>query len=189
MQRTVLVAVGYAGVLVVAAATSLAATLPSNVLWERAQLPAVRAELNTVAGQNFAFFTRSPETEQIDAYRLGSDNTLGASLLITPQGKTTNLFGLSRTQRAQGPELANLLRAVPADEWADCTTLDRTTCIGGIARQRKTLLNNTSLVPTVCGPVALTIESITKWPYRRLTEARYTIERIASANVACPHGH
>ena len=81
----------------------------------RTQLPALRAELNTVAGQNFAFFTRSPETDQIDAYRLDPDGTVGASLLVTPQAKPANLFGLSRTQRAQGPELAILLREVPPD--------------------------------------------------------------------------
>lgn len=184
-----IVGIAYALALAAAGILSLAATLPSNILWERTQLPAVRAELNMIAGENFAFFTRSPESEQLDAYRLHPDGTVGASLLVTPQARMANLFGLSRTQRAQGPELATLLRAVPVDVWVDCTALDRTTCLAGILRQSKAQLRNESLVPTVCGQVALTVERTTKWAYRRLTEARYPIERIALASIYCERSH
>ncbi|WP_082974715.1 SdpA family antimicrobial peptide system protein [Mycobacterium sp. E3247] len=188
IQQTVTVGIVYALILTASALASLSATLPSNVVWERTQLPTVRAALNTIAAQDFAFFTRSPEADQIDAYRLNSDGTLGVSLLVTPQTKVTNFFGLSRTQRAQGPELANLVRAVPGDAWADCTGLDRAMCMDAIPRQ-KASLSNDSLVPTVCGQVALTIESIVKWAYRRLTEDGYTIERVAQADVDCTHAH
>src|SRR5271156_5189605 len=109
MKLAVIVGVAYATVLAAAGMWSLAATLPSNVVWERTQAPTVRAELNMIAGENFAFFTRSPESEEIDAYRLRPDATVGPSLLVTPQAEPANLFGLSRTQRAQGPELATLL--------------------------------------------------------------------------------
>jgi antimicrobial peptide system SdpA family protein len=187
MKPTVVVGIAYASLLAASGLSSFAATLPSNIVWERTQLTKVRSEFNMVAGQNFAFFTRSPETNQIDAYRLQPDGAFGASLLVTPQGRVANLFGLSRTQRAQGPELANLVRAVPADAWADCGDLDRTTCLGGALDRPKVLLRNTSPVHTVCGQVALTVESTTKWAYRRLTETRYTIERIAPASVDCNH--
>ena len=73
----------------------------------------------------------------VDVYRIHPDGTVGVSLLVTPQTKADNLFGLSR---AQGPELANLMHAVHADAWTDCTELDRTTCIGGIPRQPKAFL-------------------------------------------------
>lgn len=189
MKPTVIVGVALASMLIAAAISSMAATLPSNIVWGRTQLPAARAQLNTIAGQNFAFFTRSPKTDQFDVYRIDPDGSVGASLLVTPQARTANLFGLSRTQRAQGPELANLLRAAPADAWTDCTTLDRTKCIDGVRLQPKAQLRNNSPVPTVCGPVALTVESTTKWAYRRLTETRYTIERIAPASIDCIHGH
>ncbi|MGH3966594.1 MAG: SdpA family antimicrobial peptide system protein [Mycobacterium sp.] len=189
MKRTVIVGIAYACVLIAAAVLSVGATLPSNIVWERTQLRAVRAQLNTIAGQDFAFFTRSPETEQVTAYRLQPDGNVAASLLVTPQAKASNLFGLSRTQRAQGPELANLLRAVPPDGWADCTGLDRTTCVEEVLRKPKAFLHNNSPIPTVCGPVALTVESTTKWAYRRLAETRYNIERIALASIDCIHGH
>jgi antimicrobial peptide system SdpA family protein len=189
MKPTMIVVIVYAALLIVAGVSSVAASLPSNILWGRRQLPAIRAELNTIAGQNFAFFTRSPETDQIDVYRLDPDSTVGVSLLATPQTKADNLFGLSRTQRAQGPELAILLREVPADAWADCAELDRATCIDGVPRRPKAFLHNTSPVPTVCGQVVLTVESTTKWAYRRLTETRYIIERLAAASVDCSHGH
>jgi antimicrobial peptide system SdpA family protein len=189
MKRTVIVGIAYACVLAAAGMLSLAATLPSNIMWGRTQLSAVRVELNTIAGQDFAFFTRSPETEQIMAYRLDPDRTVAASLLVTPQAKPSNLFGLSRTQRAQGPELANLVRAVPANTWVDCVGLDRTTCVKAVLRQPKAFLRNTSPVPTVCGQVVLAAERTTKWAYRRLTDTRYVIERIASASIDCIHGH
>jgi len=159
------------------------------VVWERTQAPTVRAELNMIAGENFAFFTRSPESEEIDAYRLRPDATVGPSLLVTPQAEPANLFGLSRTQRAQGPELATLLRAVPPDAWVDCTALDRATCFAGAARQPTARLSNNSPVPTVCGAVVLTVERTTKWAYRRLTDTRYAIEHLTAASVGCGDRH
>jgi len=185
MKGTVLVGVVYGLVLAAGGLVTLAATLPSNILWDRSQLVRVRAVVNVVAGQNFAFFTRSPESDQIVAYRLLPDGELGASLLHLPQGKTANLFGLSRTQRAQGPELANLMRAVPATAWTDCTEFGRDECVDRIRGHGKAMLRNTSPIPTICGEVALTAESTVKWAYRRLTEDRYTIERVAPASIEC----
>jgi antimicrobial peptide system SdpA family protein len=173
--------------LTVAGLSSVAVTLPSNIVWERTQLPKVRAVMNMIAGQSFGFFTRSPETEQFDVYRLRPDGSVGGSLLVTPQAKPANLFGISRTQRAQGPEIANLIRAVPTDGWNDCVVLDRRTCIQGLSNQPKVRLRDNSLVPTVCGDIVLTIESTAKWAYRHLTETRYTIEHVAKANVECDH--
>jgi antimicrobial peptide system SdpA family protein len=188
MTTTVIVGVVYACLLAVAGTLSLAATLPSNIIWERTQLQALRIELNTIAGQSFAFFTRSPQTEQIVAYRLLPDGTAGASLMVTPQGTPANLFGVSRTQRAQGPELANLVQAVEPKMWLDCTGLDRGTCLAQIARASKTVLHNTSPVPTVCGQVLLAGERTNKWAYRHLTDSGYAIHQVVSASVDCPDG-
>jgi antimicrobial peptide system SdpA family protein len=188
MKQTVIVGIAYAILLAAAGMSTMAASLPSNIVWQRIQVPTVRAQLNKIAAQDFAFFTRSPETDQIDAYRLRSDGTIGTSLLVTPQARPANLFGLSRNQRAQGPELAILLRKVPTDAWVDCTELDRTTCIERVVRHPEAFLRNNSPIPTVCGNVAFTVESTTKWAYRRLTETRYTIDRIAAASVECIHG-
>ena len=63
MKPTMIVGIVYALLLTAAGLSSVAATLPSNIVWQGTQLPAVRAEPNTIAGQDFAFFTRSPETE------------------------------------------------------------------------------------------------------------------------------
>jgi antimicrobial peptide system SdpA family protein len=188
MTPTVILGVVYACALAAAGVLSLAATLPSNIIWERTQLQALRIELNTIAGQSFAFFTRSPQTEQIVAYRLLPDRTAGASLMVTPQGTPANLFGLSRTQRAQGPELANLVQAVEPKRWVDCTGLDRGACLDQVVRAPEVVLRNTSPVPTVCGPVLLVGERTTKWAYRHLTDDRYVIHQIVAASVDCPYG-
>jgi antimicrobial peptide system SdpA family protein len=189
MRLTVLGAVAYVFLLTAAGLTTLAATLPTNVLWNRSQWPMVRAELNVVAGQNFAFFTRSPESDEYIAYRLQPDGALGASLMHLPQGKPANLFGLSRTQRAQGPEIANLIRAIPTAGWIECADLGHDECVDGIRRRGKTILRNTSPIPTICGEAALTVESTVKWAYRRLTADRYTIEQIAPASIDCAAHH
>jgi antimicrobial peptide system SdpA family protein len=189
MTPTVIVGVVYASLLAAAGTLTLAATLPSNIIWERTQLQTLRVELNTIAGQSFAFFTRSPQTEQIVAYRLLPEGTIGASLMVTPQGRPANLFGVSRTQRAQGPELANLVQDVEPRMWLDCTGLDRRDCLDQIARAPKAVLRNTSPVPTVCGQVLLAAERTTKWAYRRLTDTGYVIHQIVPASIDCPDGH
>jgi antimicrobial peptide system SdpA family protein len=185
MRHTVAVGVTYAAALAGAGVASLAASLPSTVLWNSTQLPVLRSELNRVAGQDFAFFTRSPESDQLDVYRLGADGTVGPSLLVTPQIRTANLAGVSRTQRAQGPELALLLRAVPAGRWIDCTVLARTDCLAGLSHRPMVMLHNNSPVPTLCGSAALSIESTTKWAYRRLTDDRYSIDKVAAVSIDC----
>lgn len=184
MTTTVVVSTIYTGLLTAIGAASLVASVPPNILWGRTQLPEVRANLNKIVGQDFAFFTRSPETDEIDAYRLTADG-IGPSLLVTPQARTANLLGLSRNQRAQGPELAILLREVPTSGWIDCSTLDRSACIAALSGAPKAQLRNDSPVPTLCGDVALSIESTTKWAYRDVTDARYSITRIAAAVIDC----
>lgn len=188
MESTVALAIVYGLLLASAGLASLAATLPSNIVWGRTQLLDVRAELNVIAGQNFAFFTRSPESDQVVAYRINNDDTVGESLMVTPQNRAGNLLGLSRTQRAQGPEMALLFNAVPNDAWRDCTELDRPACLEYVRHQPTRFMRNGSRVPTLCGRVALTVESTTTWAYRQLTEAKYTIQRIAVANVDCTFG-
>lgn len=185
MKTTVALAIAYTVVLVVIGGVSLAASVPPNIVWGRAQLPGLRANLNKIVGQDFAFFTRSPETDEIDAYRLTPEGTIGDSLLVTPQAEPGNLYGVSRTQRAQGPELAILLREVPASGWIDCATRDRGSCIDELRGRRKARLHNDSPLPTLCGDVVLSIESTTKWAYRHLADTRYSIERIAAADIDC----
>lgn len=188
MHVTVAIAAVYAFFLISAGIITVMAALPSNILWAHDQAPVLRAELNAIAGQNFGFFTRSPESEEADAYRTGPDGTVGASLLVTPQAKTTNLFGVSRTQRAQGPEMANLVHAVPPHGWADCSLLDRARCLAAVMAQSRVELRNDSPVPTVCGLVVLTSESTVKWAYRRLSDTRYVINQGVRAHVLCTFG-
>jgi len=188
MKHVVVVGFAYFFVLVAGGMATLAATLPSNIVWERTQLPEVRVELNRLAGQNFAFFTRPPQSEQYGVYRLGSDGAVLESLSVTPQSRAANLLGLSRTQRAQGPEVANLMRALPQDAWVDCSGLDFGPCIDRAGKQPLARLANKSPIRTVCGPVALTIERITKWAYRHLSDKQYTVDRAVSATVDCANG-
>lgn len=74
--------------------------------------------------------------------------------MITPQGLPSNVFGLSRTQRAQGPELANLQLGVPGSSWTVCdgSALE---CLELYKDSPVAMVENTSPVLTVCGGASL----------------------------------
>ncbi|MEU9099167.1 SdpA family antimicrobial peptide system protein [Streptomyces sp. NPDC048361] len=76
----------------------------------------IRPALNILTPETWAFFTRNPESVQNGIY--GYDHAGGVrNLLRTPQGNPANIFGLSRTQRAQGPELGYIHAPAPQRPW------------------------------------------------------------------------
>ncbi|CQA10150.1 antimicrobial peptide system protein%2C SdpA family [Mycobacteroides abscessus] len=165
-RRAVMVLWLYSTVLMVAFLSTLIATMPSNVLVSEADTVTARVYLNTLASQNFAFFTRPPQSDQFDIYRKDSSGTFH-SLLVTPQGRSENLFGIGRRQRAQGPEVADLTRAMP--RWESCSGL-YDECLSALSNKEPFHLVNNSPVATVCGDVIFTVESTVKWSYRSLVD-------------------
>jgi antimicrobial peptide system SdpA family protein len=170
--------------------SALVASMPSNVVVSTASLPTVRAQLNTMAGQNFSFFTKSPQSEQFDVLRVSGSGAAAASLLLTPQSRRSNLYGLSRTQRAQGPELAALMNAVPQWRWLQCSEVPEgcAAALAAAATLPTATMVNASPTATVCGDVVFTVSDITKWSYRNLTDQRYRITRLVRADVVCEAG-
>ncbi|MCZ1009799.1 SdpA family antimicrobial peptide system protein [Streptomyces lydicus] len=163
-------------------AASLFYTLPSNALSSRQSKGAARHALNILTPENWAFFTRDPETAQIGVYALGADGA-GRNLLRTPQGAPSNLFGLSRTQRAQGPELG-YLNAATAAHWMACDgRLDD--CLRESSGGRVWRVKNESPVPTVCGNAYLTQEKTVPWSYRELVPYSRRIVKIAHLDIRC----
>lgn len=171
----------YSAFLVAAFLCTLIATIPSNVLVSEADTAAARVYLNTVASQNFAFFTRPPQSDQFDIYRKNADGAF-ESLLVTPQGRSENFFGIGRRQRAQGPEVADLTRAIP--HWDPCSEL-YDECLRSISMKDPVQLVNKSPVATVCGDVTFTVESTVKWSYRTLVKYDHLITKATHAIVSC----
>ncbi|SIE35677.1 antimicrobial peptide system protein, SdpA family [Mycobacteroides abscessus subsp. abscessus] len=163
--------------------TALLTTLPSNAMMGRSDAVQLKLFFNVVASQGFGFFTRDPQSEQTDAYQVLPDGSMH-SLLITPQTRSSNLYGVSRRQRAQGPELAALDRQL-TQGWRDCESRMRERCLTSTTPIDVPQVKNESPIPTICGDVIFTVEHITKWAYRDLISDRYAVFKFARANVQC----
>lgn len=180
-KRAVMVLWLYSAALTLAFVCSLIATMPSNVLVSEADTVTARVYLNTLASQNFAFFTRPPQSDQFDIYRKDSGGAF-ESLLATPQGRSENLYGIGRRQRAQGPEVADLTREMP--RWESCSEL-YDECLKAMSMKESFRLVNKSPVATICGDVIFTVESTVKWSYRTLVDYDHRITKAAHAVVSC----
>ncbi|KJL34307.1 hypothetical protein RS86_01094 [Microbacterium azadirachtae] len=155
------------------------ASWPTNVL-SGGTADTIKRAFGETFPQGWAFFTKSPEGPQAGAYVAKTRE----SLLVTPQSRASNLFGLSRNQRAQGPEIA-VLNADHALIWVDCTG-QASTCLSKSAESTPTHLTNSEFTRTICGDVVLTYETITPWLYRGFESVGDTrIVRTAHAIVDC----
>ncbi|MFE3184241.1 SdpA family antimicrobial peptide system protein [Streptomyces violascens] len=162
-------------------AAALFYTLPSNALSSRHSKGA-RSALNILTPENWAFFTRNPQSEQTGAYALGADGS-PRNLLHTPQGNPSNMFGLSRTQRAQGPELG-FFNAAATGHWSDCGGYLED-CMREAARKPAVKVDNTSPVPTVCGDSYLSQEQTVPWSFRNQVSYEKRVLRIVHLDVRC----
>ncbi|MGW7007988.1 SdpA family antimicrobial peptide system protein [Streptomyces sp. NPDC054933] len=162
-------------------ATSLFYTLPSNALSSR-HSKGLRAALNILTPENWAFFTRNPESVQNGIYAYGTDRTI-RNLLRTPQGEPSNLFGLSRTQRAQGPELG-YINAAAAHTWSPCSGY-LTDCLSEASRKPSLMVNNTSPLPTICGDAYITQEQTVPWSFRNQVSYTRRVVQVAHLDVRC----
>ncbi|WP_328554986.1 MULTISPECIES: SdpA family antimicrobial peptide system protein [unclassified Streptomyces] len=154
-------------------------TLPSNALSSRHSKGA-RQYFNEVTPQVWAFFTKDPEGVQIGTYAF--DGKHSKNLLKTPQGSPSNLFGLDRTQRAQGPEIAYINTSVT--QWQPCAgNLD--VCLHEAAARPAEKVKNRNPVRTVCGDSFITQERVVPWSYRNLVPYDRHVTRIAHLDVSC----
>lgn len=158
-------------------------TLPTNILSSK-DGGGPRAVFNEVLPQNWAFFTKDPQSDVILAYQVSDDGAGFTSKMITPQGLPSNAFGLSRTQRAQGPELANLQLGVPGSNWTACdgSALE---CLELYKDSPVTIVENTSPVPTVCGGVSLVIAKPVPWAFRDLVPYSMRTNHLVRIDAQC----
>ncbi|WP_211235393.1 SdpA family antimicrobial peptide system protein [Leifsonia aquatica] len=151
---------------------------PSNVLNPEGR-DKVREYVAMTVPQGWAFFTKSPEESEIGVY----DARTGETLLVTPQTRVENAFGLSRNQRAQGPELA--LIASQITDWHECP-MDREICFSEASGAETQSVENDAFVRTICGAAFVTGEKPTPWAYRDFDGVqRSQIQQIARVHVSC----
>jgi antimicrobial peptide system SdpA family protein len=172
---------------VVAALIALGALVCGYVV--HAQLPANAVQLpyearlshsvRLVLPQGWAFFTRSPRAPDVVPYRRVDGRWVSA--LATPNAEPRNLFGLSRTARAQGVELGVLIGDVRPDQWLACT-VDPLVCLD---RATPVALTNTSLVPTLCGEVGLVSQQPLPWAWSEARDETVMPGRVARLETSC----
>ena len=155
-------------------------SLPSNVVSTR-DGGSLRRGIVTVFPQGWGFFTLSPTTEEYVAYA-EHDGRL-TSLKAAPQSRPANLLGLSRKQRAQGPELAALANEV--ENWLPCSGGVGPECRDRALTETSNRLRNTSPVATLCGKVVIVSTKPVPWSYRHSYSETRIDETAAAVEVAC----
>ncbi|WP_179150796.1 SdpA family antimicrobial peptide system protein [Leifsonia sp. NCR5] len=156
-------------------------SLPDNVL--SSPDPghrAIRAGFATIFPQSWGFFTNPPQTEELGIYT----STTFASLLQTPQNRVENAFGLSRAQRAQGPEVALLAEEVKS--WKKCDLKQtRLECLVSASRLEAQVVDRDIRYRTICGLVVVAKEPYTPFEYRDFDLPDHTIDSYARLDVRC----
>jgi antimicrobial peptide system SdpA family protein len=169
-------------ILAVVFVASVFAVLPRNVL-SSSESDAVGGVVARFWPQGWGFFTNAPDGAGIAVYDLSPDGGLD-SLLATPQGRSSNLFGLSRTARAQGPEIALVASRIRDSNWIKCdVSISR--CINSVRSNRPRRVQNAAPDPTLCGRLVLVQEKPTPWAYRDLVTDRFRAIKAAVLQVDC----
>jgi antimicrobial peptide system SdpA family protein len=134
------------------------AAMPPNAI----QLPLESSRtVQTLLPQGWAFFTADPTEVFPQAYELGPGGRwIGAG---GPLAVSSDLFGLDRSRRAQGTEIALLLQGVPAAAWHNCST-GPVACLS--AWPAAIHVVNTSTLQNLCGDVGFVEQQMLPWAWR-----------------------
>jgi len=165
----------------VALAGSIFYSLPSNVLSTR-DGGDVRAFSARLMPQSWAFFTKPPSDPEFVAYTIDSSGRAEFASRL-PNSRRENLFGLSRRQRAQGPEIANLANRVEA--WTDCDSAAQGCRDASDLDDPAVPLVNASPVPTLCGRVMLVETRPVPWTFRDDYDGWRLDTRAALVDAEC----
>ncbi|MCS5508683.1 SdpA family antimicrobial peptide system protein [Curtobacterium flaccumfaciens pv. flaccumfaciens] len=172
--------IGTLGILLAWLVTTLLLSLAPNALTSRTAVgTAARDLVAAVAPQRWEFFTASLQKSALTAY----SSTSSSSLLDLPQTRARNIFGMSRTQRAQGPEIALISADV---KWVKCSNRSQPeTCVKQAQREVQQVVANAAAHRTLCGPMVLAEVKPTPFEFREFGYESTYIVRTASVSVRC----
>jgi antimicrobial peptide system SdpA family protein len=133
------------------------AAMPANAI----QLPLESSRtVQTLLPQGWAFFTADPAQVYPQAYQHGREGqwiNSGGSL-----AEPGDIFGLDRSKRAQGTEMALLMQDIPARDWRACTA-QPTACLSRAPVAAR--LINTSTLQNLCGDVGIVQQQQLPWAW------------------------
>jgi len=170
------IAITLGAIAAAAAVLAVSAVLPSSAI----QLPqSVAQTTDLLAPQGWAFFTASPRSAYPQAYVLSRDGgwQLHGGSLAVP----SDLFGLDRSLRAEGTEIALLAQGVPAQDWRPCVGLPvRCLSAAPVAVQ----VTNTSTLANLCGQVGFVRQQVLPWAWRGTGTVMPS--QVLRLEVSCP---
>jgi antimicrobial peptide system SdpA family protein len=151
------------------------AAMPPNAV----QLPLESSRtMQVLFPEGWAFFTADPTAVYPQAYELGPGGrwiATGGSLAVP-----SDLFGLDRSRRAQGTEMALVLQGVPAADWRNCSG-GPTTCLS--AAPTAVHVVNTSTLQNLCGDVGFVEQQMLPWAWRNT--ATVMPSQVVRVEVRC----
>lgn len=165
------------GLIALALLTTVAAAFPANVL--KPSNSTLLTVVSKVAPQGWAFFTKDPQDVELVAYQLTSNEL--TSLQSTPQSRVENAWGITRAQRAQGPEIAALSNALT---WVECVPGELPEACVDSAAPFEPIMSPVPH-PSLCGEIIIVQEKPVAWSFREFVDGTHTAERIAYAFVEC----
>lgn len=124
-----------------------------------------------------------PSDNELTVYSVSGSEITSASRF--PNSRASNLFGLDRDQRAQGPEIAALANSVPFEDWSTCDPLFVDACLSDEAVSEPVKLSNTSPYVTLCGDVLIVETSPIAYSYRELFDGYRFDERAVRLEISC----
>ncbi|SNT65498.1 antimicrobial peptide system protein, SdpA family [Asanoa hainanensis] len=156
----------------------LHASLPPNPL---SPPPERQLRVRLFVPEGWAFFTISPRLPQLSPMRPDADGRwrpADAGHLAVP----ADGFGANRIRRAQGTEMAILLRGVHAEEWRQCAgtpadCLAATPVLGTVT--------NEATRPSLCGPVGFVRQEPLPWAWRGSADRTVMPSSVVRLEVRC----
>lgn len=168
------IAIGVAGAAL--AALAVYASLPANAI----QLPqGITRSAEELMPQGWNFFTASPLTVYPQAFERSAAGAWvyqGGSLAVP-----SDLFGLDRSRRALGTEIALLIQYVPEQDWRKCDSAP-TRCLDRAPVAVR--LVNTSTLGNLCGDVGFVQQRVLPWAWR--DTGTVMPSSVIRAEVSCP---
>lgn len=138
-------------------------SFPSNVVDQRDGSTG-RWFFSQLLPESWAFFTKPPDSPEFSVFKIDHDGINSA--LLFPHSRKENLYGISRKQRAQGPEMANLAAQVKKEQWTNCEELE-VDCVSHVHNEgKKVSVENPAPSPSLCGEVIVAETVPVPWSYR-----------------------
>lgn len=156
---------------------SIIASFPVNIVMPG---QSVRSWLSVALPQSWQFFTKSPDDLELTAYQVTPGGGT-RSLSLTPNSRPSNWFGLRRSQRSQGPEIAAIANSLT--RWSKCEPSQD--CVAQAAAGEPVQVVNRWEHPTLCGPVVLVQTRPVPWAYRNRYDGWRLDVKTARVDAAC----